>query len=41
MISCLGNGKEEGVGSFLVLDSNFNIKKENWDNAMFGYDFWY
>lgn len=44
MISMLGDGKGEGPGGFLLLDSEFNIAGR-WERSMegmdFNYDFWY
>jgi selenium-binding protein 1 len=44
MISCMGDPKGNGVGAFLVLDEDFNVKGR-WENdnkgAPMGYDFWY
>ncbi|TQM11060.1 selenium-binding family protein [Pseudonocardia kunmingensis] len=44
MISMLGDGKGNGPGGFLLLDSNFDIvgRWENDSTGMeYGYDFWY
>lgn len=44
MISCLGDGKGEGPGGFLLLDDNFNVKgrwEKDATGMKFNYDYWY